>query len=83
MGSYPAKLEDLMPVYLDRIPQDPFDSKQTLKMKPVGGGIDLYSIGPGSESQPLDPGAIHLYLGREAYEKFRLKPAQGKRAKGK
>lgn len=83
MGFYPAKLEDLVPVYLDQIPQDPFDPKQTLKMKPVGGGIDLYSLGPASESQLPDPGAIHLFAGRKAYEEFRLKPAQGKKTKKK
>jgi len=83
MGPYPEKLEDLLPVYLDQIPQDPFDPMQTLKMESVEGGFDLYSIGSGSDSQLADPGSIHLYVGREAYEKFRIKPEEKKKTKKK
>ena len=43
-GRYPAKLEDLFPDFIDRISLDPFDGKP-LKMKPVEGGVELYSVG--------------------------------------
>jgi|GEM_PF-3709864 len=66
--TYPAKLQELIPKYIDRIPTDPFDEKP-LKMEPVEGGLDLYSIGPGGKD-----GTIHFYLGREAYERYWVEP---------
>ena len=72
--TYPAKLQELIPKYIDRIPTDPFDG-QPLKMEPVEGGLDLYSIGPGGKD-----GTIHFYLGREAYERYWVEPEKIKRA---
>jgi len=66
--TYPAKLEELIPKYIDRIPTDPFDGKP-IKMEPVAGGLDLYSIGTGGKD-----GTIHFYLGSEAYERFWVEP---------
>ena len=74
-NSYPTRLEELVPEYIDRIPVDPFDGKP-LKMKSVEGGLDLYSVGSEKEDEyhdKIEP--IHFYLGRDAYEKFRIKPA--------
>ncbi len=82
-GFYPESVDDLVPAFLETIPIDPYDGK-TLKMKKVQGGLDFYSVGPDQEdlkevSRWLGP--IHFYLGREAYEKYRVKPANIKRAK--
>jgi hypothetical protein len=74
-NSYPADLKELVPEYIDRIPLDPFDGKP-LKMKSVDGGLDLYSVGSEKEDEyndKIEP--IHFYMGKEAYEKFRVKPA--------
>jgi len=80
-NSYPTKLEELVPEYIDRIPLDPFDGKP-LKMKPVDGGLDLYSVGSEKEDEyhdKIEP--IHFYLGKDAYEKFRVKPALDEKRK--
>ena len=74
--SYPARLKELAPEFIDRIPVDPFDGKP-LKMKSVDGGLDLYSVGAKKEDDQqnkVEP--IHFYIGRDAYEKFRVKPAK-------
>jgi hypothetical protein len=44
-GQPPARLDELVPGYLDAIPKDPFDGKP-LRMAVSQGGILLYSIGP-------------------------------------
>jgi hypothetical protein len=83
-GRYPEKFAELVPAYLDRIPTDPFDGKP-LKMKSVKGGLELYStashpnIKPSSGTQ--DP--VNFYLGKEAYEEFRVQPEREKRIKAK
>jgi len=82
-GKYPVKLEDLVPAYIDRIPQDPFDGRP-LKVKTVQGGLEIYSIGinPNIETKErLIKEPINFYLGKEAYEEFRTKPAREKRLK--
>ena len=85
-NAYPAGLGELVPEYIDRIPVDPFDGKP-LKMRSVDGGLDLYSVGSKKEEDThskVEP--IHFYLGKEAYENFRVKPAREeklKRAQGK
>ena len=85
-NTYPGTLEELIPEYIDRIPVDPYDGKP-LKMRSVDGGLDLYSVG--SEKEEDKQGkvdAIHFYLGKEAYEKFRVKPVREeklKKAQGK
>ncbi len=45
-GKYPAKLDDLVPGYLKKIPQDPFTAKGEYKYKSTGDSYILYSIGP-------------------------------------
>ena len=75
-GRYPAKLEDLFPDFIDRISLDPFDGKP-LKMKPVEGGVELYSVGRHPKIAKLrTENPTHFYLGRETYEKYRVKPSQ-------
>ena len=81
-GRYPDSLSDLVPDYIDQIPMDPFDS-QALKMKPVNGGLDLYSVGPDQELELASvKGPIHVYLGQNTYEQYRIKPAQEEKGKG-
>jgi hypothetical protein len=81
-GRYPERIEELVPHYIDRIPIDPFDGKP-LKMKSVKGGMELYSTASHPEIKLLgstqDP--INFYLGKEAYEEFRVKPEREKRLK--
>lgn len=43
-GSYPAKLADLVPKYVDKLPKDIFSEKELL-FKTKGNGYLLYSIG--------------------------------------
>jgi len=82
-GRYPSSPEELIPAYLEAVPVDPFDGKP-LRLKPLTGGMDLFSVGPekrdvGGTSELLGP--IHFYLGREAYEKYRLVPIRAQEAK--
>lgn len=81
-GRYPEKIEELVPDYIDRIPTDPLDGKP-LKMKSVKGGLELYSTASHPDIKPSggtqDP--INFYLGKEAYEEFRVKPEREKRMK--
>jgi hypothetical protein len=44
-GKLPARLEDLAPDYLPRVPADPFDGKP-LRLKRDGKDLVLYSVGP-------------------------------------
>jgi hypothetical protein len=81
-GSYPATVNDLVPKFLETIPIDPYDGKP-LKIQKIPGGLDLYSTGPDSKDFMRGStwgGPIHFYLGRKAYEKYRIEPAKQKRA---
>ncbi len=44
-GTWPAKLEELVPAELAQAPTDPFDGKP-LRMRKIDDGLVLYSIGP-------------------------------------
>lgn len=75
-GRYPDNLIDLVPDYIEQIPTDPFVG-QALKMRPLDGGVDLYSVGPDPELElPTCKGPIHFYLGRSAYQQYRIKPTK-------
>jgi hypothetical protein len=74
-GTYPSSLEELTPEYIDRIPIDPFKGAP-LEIKHIDSGLDLYSQGPGPESEDSEKGPIHFYCGRNAYHKNRVKVAQ-------
>ena len=43
-GTYPAKLADLVPKYVAKVPQDIFSAAE-LHYRPEGGGYLLYSVG--------------------------------------
>lgn len=45
-GAYPGELSDLVPDYLDSIPQDPFAGDAPLRYRIDGDRYVLYSIGP-------------------------------------
>jgi len=82
-GLLPETVDDLVPTFLKTVPIDPYDGKP-LKINKVHGGLDLYSVGP--DPKDLEEGSrwggpIHFYLGREAYEKYRVEPAKLKRAR--
>ncbi|MGD1275934.1 MAG: hypothetical protein ABR964_01770 [Tepidisphaeraceae bacterium] len=56
-GALPAKLEDLVPGYLDEIPLDPFDGKP-LRLAVKQDQCIIYSVGPDGKDDggiPLDP----------------------------
>lgn len=44
--AYPARLEDLVPVYLKLVPPDPFGSGEPLRYRLEGDSYRLWSIGP-------------------------------------
>lgn len=73
-GVYPASIEALIPDYLDKIPNDPFKPASPLSLQAVDGGIDLFSVGPAKEHDSYDEGPIHFYVGKRAYQEFRVKP---------
>ena len=80
-GSYPDRVDDLVPVFWEKVPIDPYDGKP-LKIKKVPGGLDIYSTGPDPKDFVLDSkwgGVIRFYLGREAYEKYRVELAKRER----
>lgn len=81
-GHYPARQKDMIPRFLTERLLDPFDG-EPLKMRVVNGGLDLYSVGPEPDEQtgfPGSQGPQHIYLGREAFEEFRVKPARQDKA---
>ena len=47
-GSYPARLDDLVPKYAREIPKDVFTAAD-LHYKPDGDGYVLYSVGPNAK----------------------------------
>lgn len=71
-GFYPARAEDMVPDFIDRIPLDPFDG-QPLKIRAVEGGLELYSAKPAHDVSFDVKDPVHFYLGRELYEKYRGK----------
>ncbi len=70
-GFYPAKAADLVPDFIDSIPLDPFDG-QPLKIRTVDGGLELYSAASTPDVSFDLKEAVHFYLGRELYEKYRM-----------
>jgi predicted nucleic acid-binding OB-fold protein len=74
-GDYPTRPENLVPIYLDKIPIDPFTG-DSLKIKKVEKGLDLFNLGPGPEFKADKKGPIHFYLGRKVYNEYRVKPIQ-------
>ncbi len=80
-GRYPEKLEELVPAYIDRIPLDPFTGKP-LMMRPVQGGLELYSAGKNSFIKAESvKGPVNFFIGKEAYEEFRVKADRESRIK--
>ncbi len=47
-GKYPAKLDDLVPKYVEKVPEDCF-SGQTVRYRTEGDGFVLYSVGMNGE----------------------------------
>ncbi len=45
-NAYPQRLEELVPVYLPRLPEDPFATKGSFAYRPAGARYVLYSVGP-------------------------------------
>lgn len=78
VGEYPSKLDELVPDYVSAIPVDPFDGRP-VKMKPVDGGVDIYSAGPENPHDREDLKPVHFYVGEKAYDEFTVKPAAEKR----
>lgn len=56
-GRPPARLEDLVPDYLAKVPQDPF-SDRALTYHPKGATWLLYSVGPDGVDDGVRPFAI-------------------------
>ena len=82
-GSYPDRVDELVPAFLETVPIDPYDGKP-FKIKKVPGGLDIYSTGPDPKDFVRDSrwgGPIHFYLGREAYEKYRVEPTKLERVR--
>jgi ABC-type transport system involved in multi-copper enzyme maturation permease subunit len=44
-GKWPAELQELVPIYLTEIPNDPYDGKP-LRFKRVQDGLVIYTVGP-------------------------------------
>jgi hypothetical protein len=74
-GEYPSEQENLVPIYLDKIPIDPFTGN-SLKIKKVEKGLDLFSLGLSPEFKADKEDPIHFYLGRKVYNEYRVKPVQ-------
>ena len=88
--AYPARIDDLVPQYIEQTPMDPFDGKP-LKMTATAGGVTFYSIGPdfkdnngsvtdGTLDGQKKSGDIAFRLGR-AYDRAFLKPVLPQRKK--
>jgi hypothetical protein len=78
-NEYPTKLTDLVPDFISKIPDDPFDGRP-LKMEFVEGGLRLFSKGPANKSERFIKSIqTDFYLGEEAFYKNRVKPALEKK----
>ncbi|HEY3282408.1 MAG TPA: hypothetical protein VGN26_09060 [Armatimonadota bacterium] len=56
-GAYPERLAQLVPRYLDAVPQDPFARSGDLRYRRSGSGYVLYSVGPDTRDdggRPID-----------------------------
>ena len=67
-AKWPARLDDLVPDYLDAVPMDPFDGKP-MRMAAAQGAIVLYSVGPDLKDET---GAAWHHEKREGDITFRL-----------
>jgi hypothetical protein len=68
-GKYPAKLSDLVPTYLSKVPADPFALKGSLRYMPTYKKYILYSIGPDGK----DNGGNLIYdPAKPADQQFRI-----------
>ena len=56
-ASFPEKLDELVPDFIDAIPRDVFDAKPLRYRRSIQGGYDLWSIGPDrkDDSGKIDP----------------------------
>jgi hypothetical protein len=62
-GRYPSKAEELAPGFIPAVPTDPF-SGSPLVMRPVDGGMLLYSVGPDGH----DDGGAEYRTGAETWD---------------
>jgi hypothetical protein len=56
-GHYPAKLDELVPSYMKRVPSDPFGRGEAVHYRKTGKAYMLYSIGPDGKDdggKPID-----------------------------
>ena len=82
-GKWPAKLDDVVPEFLERVPTDPFDGKP-IRMAKVADGVIVYSVGVDGvddgghldRKAPMIPGAD---IGFQLWDKaIRAQPASPK-----
>lgn len=66
-GSYPAVLSQLTPVYLSRVPADPFSAGVPLKYRASSGSYALYSVGPDGVDDGGKPIVDSSITGRYRY----------------
>ncbi|RYG70755.1 hypothetical protein EON80_07010 [bacterium] len=52
---YPASLQELVPPYLSKVPEDPFSNKQPLLYRLDGKRYKLWSVGPDSRDDAATP----------------------------
>ena len=76
-GRYPQNADELVPAYIAEIPTDPFSGKP-LRLKPVPGGLILYSVGDDAEDNGGKRGSDHLYAEDGADIVFQLGAAYKK-----
>ncbi len=48
-GMWPARLDQLVPEFLNEVPEDPFGQRAALRLCFVDGGLVIYSVGPTGE----------------------------------
>jgi hypothetical protein len=82
-GSWPERLEDLVPEFLNEVPQDPYSDGTIGYVRTERGGVILYSVGPDGKyngGRSLQEGAASAEP--EAYDlAFRLLPPKDRGAR--
>ena len=71
-GVYPAKLDDLAPKYIGKIPSDPFARSGQLRYSVTPKRYVLYSIGPDCRDDGGRPIVEPNYGGRSYYGQYRV-----------